>query len=108
MKTAVDFVRAAAENAKILVPKKPQTPGEQAANAGTVVIFVGAGIAAIPGIGLVLFLVGVPMLIASFVLSIVAMARGSTSSGICLMIATFLAPVLWALIGAVSTAFFAS
>ncbi len=75
-------------------PQHPSQSYAAPANAALACIVLTCGLAFIPLIGFLAWIIAVPMLIAAFVLSIITMSRGGTMAGIVLLMFSVCAPVV--------------
>jgi len=64
------------------------------AKAGWIVLLVGLGVACIPGIGFLMWIIGGPVCFAGMILAIIGMAKGEVASGVMLLIASMVAAPL--------------
>ncbi|CAN5520166.1 hypothetical protein BH09VER1_BH09VER1_51480 [soil metagenome] len=72
--------------------------------AGWMLILLACGVATIPYFGFFAYILGIPLLVAAFVLSIVVMAKGGVFHGILLLLVTIIAPVFVILAPWITTA----
>jgi hypothetical protein len=78
-------------------------PKDSTVLAGWIIIVLGLGIACIPGIGLLMWVIGVPLCIAAFDFGIIAATRGKTLRGVFLIFGSLAAVGLFLLIPAISS-----
>jgi hypothetical protein len=58
--------------------------------ASWVLICIACAAALIPGIGFVMWIVGIPVLLVTFILGIVAISKGSTGSGVAILLTSLI------------------
>lgn len=87
---------------QVVVVGRDQSGGK-AVKAGWLILLASVIFAAIPGLGFLIYLLGVPLLIVAFVLGVVAIVKGRTAGGVLLMLFTLIiAPIAFMVVPLIS------